>query len=105
MRPIRLEGVEDSSTMATRTKKTVTTSLPQDELAAFDQVRERQNLTRAQAVREAIRWYVGTIGRLPPAEDPTPDEIKAIRRGEEEFARGECRRLEDVQRELGLPTE
>jgi len=37
----------------------------------------------------------------PPGEDPTPDEIKAIRRGEAEFARGECRRLEDVQRELG----
>jgi hypothetical protein len=104
MRPIRLEGVEDSRAMATRTKKTVTTSLPQDELAAFDQVRERQNLTHAQAVREAIRWYVGTIGR-PPGEDPTPDEIKAIRRGEAEFARGECRRLEDVQRELGQPTE
>ena len=91
--------------MATRTKKTVTTSLAQEELAAFDQVRERQNLTCAQAVREAIRWYVGTIDRLPPAEDPTPDEIEAIRRGEEEFARGECRRLEGVQRELGLTTE
>jgi hypothetical protein len=39
-----------------------------------------------------------------PAEEPLPDEIEAIRLGEAEFARGKCRRLEDVQRELGLPT-
>jgi hypothetical protein len=41
---------------------------------------------------------------LPSApEDPTEDEIEAIRAGEAEFARGETRRLEDVQIELGLP--
>jgi hypothetical protein len=61
-------------------------------------------LTRTEAVRAAIRWYVGTVGSLPPAEDATPEEIEAIRRGEEEFARGETRRLEDVQHEPGLPT-
>jgi metal-responsive CopG/Arc/MetJ family transcriptional regulator len=85
-------------------KKTVTTTLPADELVELDRVRERENLSRAEAVREAIRWYIGAVRRLPPSEDPTPDEIEAIRLGEEEFARGECRRLEDLQRELGLPT-
>jgi hypothetical protein len=61
-------------------------------------------LSRTEAVRAAIRWYIGSVGSLPPAEDAAPDEIEAIRRGEGEFARGETRRLEDVQRDLGLPT-
>jgi metal-responsive CopG/Arc/MetJ family transcriptional regulator len=90
--------------MATRTKKTITTSLPQEELAELDRVRERQNMTRSQALREAVRWYIGAMHRLPPAEEPLPDEIEAMRRAREEFARGETVRLEDLQHELGLPT-
>src|SRR5206468_411450 len=92
--------------MRTRTKRTaVATSLPQDELAELDRLRERQHLTRAEAVREAIRWYVGVMRQLPPAETALPDEIEAIRQGEEEFARGECRRLEDVLHALGRSAE
>jgi len=89
--------------MTTPAKKIITTSLPAHELAALDRVSGRQNLSRAEAVRAAIRWYVGAIGRLPPAEEPTSEEIEAIRVGEAEFASGEARRLEDVQHELGLP--
>ena len=84
--------------MATGTKKTVTISLPQEELAAFDRVSERQHLARA----EALRWYVEAMHRLPPAEEATPDEIEAIEQAREEFARGETISLEDLQRELGL---
>jgi metal-responsive CopG/Arc/MetJ family transcriptional regulator len=90
--------------MGTRTTKTITTTLPQDELAALDRVRDRQHLTRAEAVREAIRWYVGAMRELPPAEEALPDEVEAIRLGEEEFARGECHRLEDVLYVLGRST-
>jgi hypothetical protein len=90
--------------MTSNTEKTVTTTLPADELAELDRVRELQSLSRAEAVREEVRWYIGAIGRLPPAEEPLPAEIEAIRLGEGEFARGECRRLEEVQRELRLPT-
>ncbi|HEU0217742.1 MAG TPA: ribbon-helix-helix protein, CopG family [Stellaceae bacterium] len=90
--------------MTSEPRKTIRTALPESELAELDRVRERQNLSRTQAVRAAIRWYIGSLGSLPPAEEATPEEIEAIRRGEEEFARGETRRLEDVQRELGLPT-
>lgn len=90
--------------MGTSIKRTITTSLTADEVAQLDRVRERQDLSRAEAVRAAIRWYVGVIGGLPPAEDPTGDEIEALSAGEAEFARGETRRLEDVQNELGLPT-
>lgn len=90
--------------MTAGSKKTIRTALLETELAALDRVRERQKLSRTEAVRAAIRWYIGSVGSLPPAEDAAPDEIEAIRRGEEEFARGETRRLEDVQRDLGLPT-
>lgn len=85
-------------------RRTITTSLPADEVAALDRVSEQQDISRAEAVRAAIRWYIGAIGSLPPAEDPTQEEIEAIRAGEAEFERGETRRLEDVQSELGLPT-
>ena len=90
--------------MSAGTKRTITTSLPAEELAELDRVSERQDLSRAEAVRTAIRWYIGAIGALPPAEDPIPEEAEAIRAGDAEFARGETRRLEDVQNELGLPT-
>ena len=90
--------------MATDTKKTVTISLPQDELAEFDRVSERQHLSRAEALREALRWYVEAMRGLPPAEEATADEIEAIKQAREEFARGETISLEDIQRELGLPT-
>jgi metal-responsive CopG/Arc/MetJ family transcriptional regulator len=90
--------------MTTSKKKTITTTLPPDELAEFDLVCERQSLSRSQALREAIRWYIGAMRSLPPAEEPLPEEIEAIRRGREQIARGEYIRLEDLQRELGLPT-
>ena len=90
--------------MATDTNKTVTISLPQEELAEFDRVSERQHLSRADALREALRWYVEAMRRLAPAEEATPDEVEAIGQAREEFARGETISLEDLQRELGLPT-
>jgi metal-responsive CopG/Arc/MetJ family transcriptional regulator len=90
--------------MATGTKKTVTISLPLEELAAFDRVSERQHLSRAEALREALRWYIEAMHRLPPAEEATPDEMEAIAQARAEFARGETISLDDLQRELGLPT-
>jgi len=80
--------------------KTVATSLPEQELAELDRVRERQNLSRSQALREAVRWYVRTMRHLPPPEEPLPDEIEALREAEEEFARGGGRLLRDVLRDV-----
>jgi hypothetical protein len=40
-----------------------------------------------------------------PIEDALQEEIEAMRRAEEEFERGECVRLEDLQHELGLKPE
>lgn len=60
------------------------------------------------AVRDGDEMEVtaegGRIVLTPAAEEPLSGELEAIREGEEEFARGETRRLDDVQHELGLPT-
>src|SRR5579884_1130570 len=81
--------------MPTRTKR-IATSLPQEELAELDRVRERQSMTRSQALRAAVRWYIGVMRRLPPAEEPLPDEVGALREAREEFARGGGRPLRNV---------
>jgi len=54
----------------------VTTSFPQDELAQLDRLRRDQGVSRAEAVRSAIRWYIHWADRLP-FEDPIADEIEA----------------------------
>jgi hypothetical protein len=79
-------------------------TLPEGDLAELDRFRELQQISRAEAVRKAIRWYIAAMRRLPPVEDLLPDEVEAIQRGEEEFALGECRRPEDIQHKLRLPT-
>lgn len=60
------------------------------------------------AVRDGDEMEVtaesGRIVLTPAAEEPLPGELEAIREGEEEFAQGKTRRLDDVQNELGLPT-
>jgi metal-responsive CopG/Arc/MetJ family transcriptional regulator len=90
--------------MSTRRKKTVTVSLPQEELVALDRARKRDNLTRAQALREAIRRYVWQDSdRKIPVEDALPDEIEAIEEGQAQIARGEYVLLDDLKHEMGRP--
>ena len=90
--------------MSTRAKKTVTVSLPQEELIALDRVRKRNNLTRAQALREAIRRYLRQDSdRRIPVEDALPDEIEAIEEGQAQIARGEYVLLDDLKHEMGRP--
>ena len=90
--------------MSTRTKKTVTTSLSPEELVALDRVRKRDNLTRAEALRKAIRRYVSQgSDRKIPVEDALPDEIEAIEEGQAQIARGEYVLLDDLKHEMGRP--
>ena len=86
--------------MTTRTKKTIATSLPREELAELDRIREQQNLSRSQALRQAVRWYLGAMRRLPPPEEPLPDEVEALREADAEFAGGGGRPLRDVLNDL-----
>ena len=54
---------------------TVATSLPPDEIRELDRVGRDQGLSRAEAVRAAIRWYLGSPYQPAVLEDPTADEI------------------------------
>jgi predicted transcriptional regulator len=92
--------------MTQRTTKTVTISMPPAMVDDLDRVRQREHRTRSELLREALRQYMATSGeaRTIRVADMQPDEIKAIRQGKRDFARGETVRLEDIQNELGLPT-
>ena len=87
--------------MSTRTKKTFAISLLPEEVVALDRVRKRDNLTRAEALREAIRRYVSQDSdRQIPVEDALPDEIEAIEEGQAQIARGEYVLLDDLKHEM-----
>jgi metal-responsive CopG/Arc/MetJ family transcriptional regulator len=86
--------------MSTPSKKTITTSLSHDELAEFDRIREVHNLTRSQALREAVRRYLASMRHLPAPEEPLPEEVEALREAQEEFARGGGRQLRAVLHDL-----
>jgi metal-responsive CopG/Arc/MetJ family transcriptional regulator len=92
--------------MSTGKTKTLRISLPPQLVAELDRVREREHRTRSEILREALRRYITIAerGRMIRVEDALPEEIEAMRRAEEEYARGECVRLEDLHRELGLRT-
>jgi predicted transcriptional regulator len=64
-------------------------SLPQNELVEFDRVCEVYQLTRSQAMREAIRQYIAADTRRIPVVDPESGELEAIARGEKGISRGE----------------
>jgi hypothetical protein len=86
--------------MAASRKKTITTSLPENELAELDRIREEHKMTRSQTLREALRRYLAAMRSLPAPEEPSPDELEALREAEEEFARGGGRGLRAVLHDL-----
>jgi hypothetical protein len=87
--------------MAASRKKTITTSLPENELAELDRIRGEYKLTRSQALREALRRYLAAMRSLPAPEEPSPDELEALREVDAEFARGGGRELRAVLHDLG----
>jgi ferric-dicitrate binding protein FerR (iron transport regulator) len=65
--------------MAASRKKTITISLSENELAELDRIREEYKTTRSQALREALRSYLAAMRSLPAPEEPSPDELEALR--------------------------
>lgn len=53
----------------------IATSLPKDELAQFDEMRQEQGHSSADAVLEALRLYVRWANVLPFEDDPMVGEI------------------------------
>ena len=92
--------------MTAQKMKTIAISLPPQMIEELDRVSERERRTRSEILREALRRYIAVAerDRMIPVEDALPEEIEAMHRAEEEHARGECVRLEDLQRELGIRT-
>ena len=86
--------------MAASSKRTITTSLPESELAELDRIRGEYKMTRSQALREALRRYLAAMRSLPAPEEPLPDELEALREAKEEFARGGGRGLRPVLNDL-----
>jgi Arc/MetJ-type ribon-helix-helix transcriptional regulator len=87
------------------TAKMISVSLPEEMLPEIDSVARKEHRSRSELIREALRRYLAAEGgRMIPLDDAQSDEVKSIARGRQEFKRGEFVRLEDLQRELGLPT-
>ena len=86
--------------MSTRPKKTITTTLPQEELAAVDRVCRREKLSRSALLRVAVRQYVAGATRRIPVVEPQPGELEAIARGQAAIARGEYVTLEELLDDL-----
>lgn len=87
------------------TIKMISVSIPEEMLPEIDQAALHENRSRSELIREALRRYLWHGGdRILPLDDAQPDEIEAIEHAREEFARGDFVRLEDLQREPGLPT-
>ena len=73
-------------------------------MAELDRLCEREHRTRPEILSDTLRRYISVAARdrTIPVEDALPEEIESICRAEEEHARGEYVRLEDLQRELGV---
>jgi Arc/MetJ-type ribon-helix-helix transcriptional regulator len=86
--------------------KTIAISLPPQMVDALDRVRKGEHRIRSELLRAALRRYTTIAERsyTIPVEDALPAEIEAMRRANEEYARGQWLRLEDFQHQLGLRT-
>jgi predicted transcriptional regulator len=63
-----------------------------------DSAMKAEHRTRSELVREALRTYISI--RLLPREGPTSSELRAIRRGEAAYRRGDYITLDEYFREL-----
>ena len=81
-----------------RTRQTFTISLPPEMAEQAERVMKAEHRTRSELFREALRTYISI--RLLPQEIPTRSELRAIRRGEAAYARGDYLTLDEYFREL-----
>ena len=81
-----------------RTRQTIAISLPPEMLEQVENAMKTEHRTRSELVREALRTYMSI--RLLPQESPTSSELRAIRRGEAAYQRGDYITLDEYFREL-----
>src|SRR5690348_8479253 len=80
-----------------RTRQTFTISLPPEMAEKVERTMKAEHRTRSELVREALRRYISVAQLLE--ETPTPAELRAIRRGEAAYRRGDFTTLDDLRRE------
>lgn len=85
--------------------KMISVSIPEEMLPEIDNAARRERRNRSSLIREALRRYLSSgRGRMIAVDNAEPDEMEAVKRGRAQFERGDFVRLEDLQRDLGLPT-
>jgi CopG family transcriptional regulator/antitoxin EndoAI len=77
-----------------RSTQTFTVSVPPAMAAEIDKVRRKENRTRSELVREALRAYIAD--RYPTAQ-PTRAELTRIRKGRAEIRRGDFVTLDQLR--------
>jgi Arc/MetJ-type ribon-helix-helix transcriptional regulator len=85
----------------TRTTATFSVSLPPEMAQELDRVRKSEHRTRSELVREALRKYIRSAdidalkarARELPEEEPTSDELEAIKLARREIRAGKHRLL------------
>lgn len=80
-----------------RTTDTLTISLPPAMSEQLEIVRKRENRTRSELLREALRQYIES---RYPAYMPNKTELAAIRRGRAQIKRGNFVSLNQLTDEL-----
>jgi len=75
----------------------MTVSLPPALIQQFEKVRKKESRTRSELVREALRAYFAS---RYPMDEPTREELSALRRGRAAHRRGDALSLEAFLNEV-----
>lgn len=74
-------------------RATVSISLPAEMVRQVDELRRHEHRTRSELIREALRAY---FARQFPVVKATAEELRALRRGRAEMARGQYLTLDEL---------
>jgi len=81
-----------------RTRQTFTISLPPKMAEQVEKTMRAEHRTRSELIREALRSYFSNGPSLE--EIPTAAELRAIRRGEAAYLRGDSVTLDEYLRDV-----
>ena len=81
-------------------KQETSIKLPAAVVRRVNRAARKANRSPSDLAAEALQWYF--LVREIPEETPTPAELRAIRRGEAAFRRGDYISLDELRREDAL---
>lgn len=91
-----------------RTSATFSVSVPPEMAHELERVRKKEHRTRSELVREALRHYIRAVDAQSvkdriaelPEEEPTAEEIAAIRKGSKDFREGKFITFKQLRHDL-----